>query len=49
MSDEQRNEDEDEIEVESHGNRAGVQEEPSEEAEADEFEAHIKVPNVRMD
>jgi len=46
MSDEQRKDEE--IEVEGHGNRAGLQEEPGEDDEA-EFEAHMKFPNVRMD
>jgi hypothetical protein len=46
VSDEQRKDEE--TEVEGHGNRAGIQEEPAEDAD-DEFEAHIRVPNVRMD
>jgi hypothetical protein len=46
MSDEKRVDEETEVEI--HGNRAGMQEEPVEDAE-DEFEAHIRVPNVRMD
>lgn len=48
MSDEKRVDEETEVEI--HGSRAGMQEEPVDEAEAeDEFEAHIRVPNVRMD
>jgi hypothetical protein len=47
MSDEQRKEDE--IEVEGHRIRVGVDEEPAEEGEA-EVEAHVhRVANVRMD
>jgi len=48
MSDEQR---EDEIEVEGHGSKAGLSEEPADETETEaEVEAHVqRVASVRMD
>jgi hypothetical protein len=47
MSDEQRRDDE--IDVEAHTNKAGVNDEPLDDAE-DEIEAHVyKVSNIRMD
>jgi hypothetical protein len=46
MSDEQRK---DETEVEGHGRRVGVNDEPAEDTET-EVEAHVhRVANVRMD
>jgi hypothetical protein len=45
MSDEQRKDEE--TEVESHGNRAGLTDEPSEDGE-DDVEAH-RFPNARLD
>ena len=45
MSDEQRKDEE--TEVEGHGNRAGLTDEPSEDGE-DDVEAH-RFPNVRLD
>ena len=47
MSDEQRKDDD--VDVESHRTRVGVDEEPADEGES-EVEAHIRsLPNVRMD
>jgi hypothetical protein len=45
MSDEQRKDEE--TEVEGHGNRPGLTDEPSEDGE-DDVEAH-RFPNVRLD
>jgi hypothetical protein len=39
-----------ELEIEGHGHKAGVNEEPAEDDDDAEFEAHVmKMPNVRMD
>ena len=47
MSDEQRRDDE--IEVEAHTSKAGLNDEPTEDVD-DEIEAHVyKVSNIRMD
>jgi hypothetical protein len=48
MSDEQRRDDE--TEVEGHHNRVDVTEEPADDDEESEVEAHIRsYPNARMD
>jgi hypothetical protein len=48
MSDVERTEEE--LEIEAHGQRLGANEEPSEDEDDAEFEAHVmKMPNVRMD
>jgi hypothetical protein len=48
MSDEQRKDDE--TEVEGHTNRVGATEEPADDDDENEVEAHIRsYPNVRMD
>jgi hypothetical protein len=47
MSDEQRKDEETETEVEGHGNRAGLTDEPVEDGE-DDFEAH-RFPTARLD
>jgi hypothetical protein len=48
MSDEQRRDDE--TEVEGHQNRVGVNEEPADDDEESEVEAHIRsYPSARMD
>jgi len=47
MSDEQRK---DEIEVEGHVTRHGASDEPADDDDENEVEAHIRsLPNVRMD
>jgi hypothetical protein len=39
-----------ELEVEGHGQRLGANQEPAEDEDDAEFEAHVmKMPNVRMD
>ncbi len=47
MSDEQRKDDE--IEVEGHVSEVSVTQEPADDDDADEVEAHIRFPNVRME
>ena len=48
MSDMERTEDE--LEVKAHGQHLGSNQEPAEDDDDAEFEAHImKIPNVRMD
>ena len=48
MSDMERKDEE--LEIEGHGHKAGAHEEPAEDDDEAEFEAHImKIPNVRMD
>lgn len=47
MSDEQRSDDE--IEVEGHVSEVSVVREPADDEDGDDFEAHLKFSNVRME
>ncbi len=47
MSEEERRDDE--IEVEGHLSEVSVTQEPADDDDADDVEAHIKFPNARME
>jgi hypothetical protein len=47
MSDEQRKDDE--TEVEGHVSEVSVTQEPADDVDGEDVEAHIKFPNVRME